>query len=258
MRFQGKTAIVTGGASGIGLAITKGLVAEGAQVLATDYSQEFLDALEDAPGLHKFQADLTAPGGPEAVVEAAKQLTGRIDIVVGSAGVASWTPAHKVSDAEWDNCLALNLTANLKLARALGEVMIPQRSGALLFVASMAGLAGIPNAVGYVASKHGVVGLTRSLAVDWAKYGLRVNALCPGVTETEMVRKGREAQPEGFKERVARIPLGRTASTDEQASVALFLVSDDASYVSGLIANNDAGGYALYSGWASPAISKAD
>jgi NAD(P)-dependent dehydrogenase (short-subunit alcohol dehydrogenase family) len=159
-----------------------------------------------------------------------------------------------LTNERWQRCIDVNLTGYFFLARDAGRVMIDQRSGVILNVASMAGLAGVPENIGYVASKHGVVGLTRSLAVDWARYGIRVNALCPGITETALIRQREAEAPEMFRARKERIPLGRVAQPVEQSRVGLFLLSDDASYVSGLVANVDAGGFALYSGFVAPKI----
>jgi NAD(P)-dependent dehydrogenase (short-subunit alcohol dehydrogenase family) len=119
-------------------------------------------------------------------------------------------------------------------------------------VASMAGLHGIPENAAYVASKHGVVGLTKALVVEWSRYGIRVNCVCPGLTATPMVEALEDQAPLVFSERKKRIPFERLATPEEQAAVILFLSSDEAGYVNGLIANVDAGCHALYAGYVFP------
>lgn len=253
-RFEGKVCIVTGAGSGIGREIVLGLLAEGATVVANDIKEAGLKEFEDAANAHPIVGDTSSPETADSLVAKALDVGGRVDILVNNAGIGIPGPAEELSNENWQRCIDVNLTGYFFLAKAAGKVMIGQRSGTVLNVSSMAGLAGVPQNIGYVASKHGVIGITRSLAVDWARYGIRVNALCPGLTETDLIRQREAEAPEMFRLRKERIPIGRIAQPVEQARVALFLVSDDASYVSGLAANVDAGGYALYSGFAAPKI----
>jgi NAD(P)-dependent dehydrogenase (short-subunit alcohol dehydrogenase family) len=253
-RFEGKICIVTGAGGGIGREIVLGLLAEGATVVANDIKEAGLKEYGETADVHPVVGDTAVPETADSLVAKALEVGGRVDILVNNAGIGAPGPAEELPNERWQRCLDVNLTGYFFLAKAAGKVMIGQRSGAVLNVASMAGLVGVPENIAYVATKHGVVGITRSLAVDWARYGIRVNALCPGLTETDLIRQ-REAQaPEMFRLRRERIPNGRIAQPVEQARVALFLLSDDAGYVSGLAANVDAGGYALYSGFAPPKI----
>jgi NAD(P)-dependent dehydrogenase (short-subunit alcohol dehydrogenase family) len=253
-RFEGKVSIVTGAASGIGREICLGLLAEGATVIANDVNEEGLGEVCSDVKAHAVSGDTSVPETAERLVAKALEVSGRVDLLVNNAGIGLPGPTENLTNERWQRCIDVNLTGYFFLARDAGRVMIDQRSGVILNVASMAGLAGVPENIGYVASKHGVVGLTRSLAVDWARYGIRVNALCPGITETALIRQREAEAPEMFRARKERIPLGRVAQPVEQSRVGLFLLSDDASYVSGLVANVDAGGFALYSGFVAPKI----
>jgi NAD(P)-dependent dehydrogenase (short-subunit alcohol dehydrogenase family) len=253
-RFEGKVSIVTGVASGIGREICIGLLHEGATVIANDVNEEGLAQIDGNAYFHAVPGDTSLPETAERLVAKAVEVGGRVDLLVNNAGVGLPGPTESMSNDRWQRSIDVNLSGYFYLARDAGRIMIEQRSGAILNVASMAGLAGVPENIGYVASKHGVVGLTRSLAVDWARYNIRVNALCPGITETALIRQREAEAPEVFRTRKERIPIGRMAQPVEQAHMALFLLSDDASYVSGLIANVDAGGYALYSGFTAPKL----
>jgi NAD(P)-dependent dehydrogenase (short-subunit alcohol dehydrogenase family) len=253
-RFEGKTCIVTGAGSGIGREIARGILAEGGTVIANDLREDRLEEYADNSNAQGVAADTSDPKTGGLLVEAALSVSGQLDILVNCAGVGLAGPAEQLEDEHWRRSMDVNLSAYFYLAKAAGNAMIPRRSGVILNVSSMAGLAGVPENVAYVASKHGVIGLTRGLCVEWARYGIRVNALCPGLTETELIAQRTREAPEKFAARRARILNGRPAQPVEQARVALFLLSEDAGYVSGLMANVDFGGHALYSGFAAPAL----
>lgn len=252
-RYAGKVAVVTGAASGIGLAIADGLLAEGATVVANDVNPEALAALAaGAPGdrLVTMAADVAAPDTPTALVEAALDLGGgRLDALFNHAGIGSATAALDLGEDEWRRVMGINVDAAWRLAVAAGRVMVDQRGGAILNTASVAGTHGLPGRLAYVTSKHAVVGLTRALAVEWGPDGVRVNAICPGLTESGMSTRLRQTNPEYWSAREAVVPLRRAGHPHEQAETALFLCSDDASYVSGLVAEVDGGAHALYSGY---------
>jgi len=145
--------------------------------------------------------------------------------------------------------MAVNLDAVFHWSQAVATAsMISRRCGAIVNVASLAGLVAIPDAAAYVASKHGVVGLTKALAVDWGRYNIRVNALCPGMTWTDLSKEDQVRNPQMFVERERRIPLGHAAQPAEQAEAILFLASAGASAVNGLIMNVDGGQLAMSSG----------
>lgn len=252
-RYDGKTAIVTGAGSGIGLAMTERLLAEGAWVIANDLDVSALQARPDER-LVAVAGDVTDPATGEVLAAAALDVgTGRVDALFNNAGITLFKPAEEYGIEEWDRVIAVNLSACWYVASAVGKVMIGQRRGAILNTASGAGLAGIANGVAYVASKHGVVGLTRALATDWGRFGIRVNALAPGFTMTAMSEVFRQQSPEAYAARASRVPLHRAGEVAEQAAMALFLNSDESSYTSGLIAVVDGGTHALSAGYKPPA-----
>jgi NAD(P)-dependent dehydrogenase (short-subunit alcohol dehydrogenase family) len=149
-----------------------------------------------------------------------------------------------------DRLMAVNFYGTVYWAQAAANVsMIPNGRGSIVNVASIAGLVGIPNDIGYVSSKHAVLGLTKALAVEWARYGIRVNAVAPGVTDSPMVQDLADKFPDTMAARISRIPVNRTGRPEEQASGILFLASDDADYITGTTLAIDGGQMALNSGW---------
>jgi len=244
-------AIVTGAGSGIGLAITRKLLAQGARVVACDLN---LDALTEVqqPGLVPLTIDVLAEKTPTTLVDAAVGMSpiGKIDSLFNCAGVLSLTPASKLTKAEWRRVMDINLDSYFFVTQAVGAVMQTHQRGAILNVASIAGSHGVPTGLAYSVSKHGVIGLTRSLAIEWAPHGIRVNALSPGFTTTGMTEDFRMGEPARYADRLSRVPLGRAGTADEQAEMALFLNSEAAGYATGLNIELDGGGHALYSGYA--------
>jgi NAD(P)-dependent dehydrogenase (short-subunit alcohol dehydrogenase family) len=173
---------------------------------------------------------------------------GRIDVLVNNAGIISRADSASVEAPSWRRVLAVNLDGVFFWSQAVAAAaMIPQRSGAIVNVASIAGMTGIPDSASYVASKHGVVGLTRALAVDWGQYNIRVNAVCPGITKTDLSAAARARHPEVYEARERRIPLGHAAEPEDQAHAILFLASADAASVHGLVMNVDGGSMAMAS-----------
>lgn len=178
---------------------------------------------------------------------------GRIDVLVNNAATIAVEPAETVSIANWERVVAVNLNGVFLWAQAVAaESMIPNKDGVIINVASIAGMVASPHMASYIATKHAVVGLTKALAVEWGVRGIRVNALCPGLTETELVAAKRAENPAVFEGRERRIPLGRPATPDDQASAILYMASPDASSVHGLIMNVDGGQLAMSSGYALP------
>lgn len=252
MRFADRIAVVTGGASGIGLATSKMLSAEGATTIIVDLN------IADA---ERAAAAIVADGGRASallcdiadeaqVSQAARDVVadfGRIDVLVNNAGISITAVAEKYDS--FDKSVAVNLCGAFYWSRAAGVAsMIANQRGSIVNVASIAGLAAIPGDIGYVAAKHGIVGLTKALAVEWAKYGIRVNCVAPGITTSEMAQAAIDKEPVFMAERIGRVPLGRMGEADDQAAAILFLASDDAAYISGITMPVDGGQMALHSG----------
>lgn len=167
----------------------------------------------------------------------------RIDILVNCVGIAEFGPTAEVSLQQWRRVLDVNLTGVFLCCREVGKTMINQRSGKIVNFASTAGISGVPQMAHYTASKHGVAGLTRALAVEWGKYNIYVNCICPGATATPMLL---ESTTEAYRaDRSKRVPLQRLGQPDEQARAALFLASPDSDYVNGSLLCVDGGVGAL-------------
>ena len=252
MRFIDQVAIVTGGASGIGLAAAKLFASEGAIVaindVRADAAYQAVDEIARVGG-----TAFAIPGDvaePEVVFDSVSQvmgLHGRIDILIANAGANFGAPAEQYS--AWRRSIAINLDGMFFWAQAAArESMIPRQRGSIVFTSSLAGLAGIVGDVGYVASKHAIVGLTRALAAEWAVHGVRVNSVAPGFTDSLLVRQTVGRDPKAFAARVGRIPLGRIGQPEDQANAMAFLCSNDGAYITGLIMQVDGGQMAVHSG----------
>ena len=236
-KVDGKVVIVTGAASGIGLATSKRLLDDGAVVVGAD-----LDAGPGALGDRwtYVPTDVTDEGAVEALVSAAVQAGGRLDGVVNAAGVAGGGLAHQVDAAEWHRVIAVNLTgtffvAKHVIAQLLTQERVDGERGSVVTIASIEGLEGTAGGSAYNASKGGVVLLTKNLAIDYGPSGIRANAICPGFIETPMTgalfgMPGMEDVAEGY---VLEHALRRYGQPEEIAAAAAFLLSSDASFVSG-------------------------
>lgn len=233
--FDGRTALVTGGAGGIGLAIARQLAEGGARVVLVDLERQALDVAAASlaePRHHLALAvDVTRPEGVEQAVATVLEATGRIDILVNSAGVALLEPAGEVSEAAWERTLAVNLTAPLLLAQSVAPAMRRQRHGRIINLASQASVVALRRHAAYCASKAGLVGLTRVLALEWASDGITVNAISPTVVDTPLGRKAWAGQVgEAMR---ALIPTGRFAQPEEVARLAVFLAGTHAGMLTG-------------------------
>ena len=252
-RFEGKVAVVTGAGAGIGAATAIGFAAEGAAVAVNDIRSEAAD---------KTVAEIIAAGGKaisiacdigdtaqvEAAASEVMSTYGRIDILVNNAGMPCAAPSEEYT--QFDRVMAVNLGGAFYWAKAAAvQSMIANRSGSIINVASLAGLAAIANDVGYTSTKHGLIGLTKALALDWAPYGIRVNCVAPGLTNSVMVAEAMEQFPEFFKTRIERIPIGRVAEPEDQAKAIMFFASDDAAYITGVTVPVDGGQMAMNSGY---------
>jgi NAD(P)-dependent dehydrogenase (short-subunit alcohol dehydrogenase family) len=233
MRFEGRRAIVTGAAGGIGGAIARGLAAEGAAVTCVDLKRPPAD---DTPGCTHIQADVCGPDVPAKAVEAAAGGDG-LDYLVNAAGVAWFGVDGSVIDTPddvWDRVLETNLTAPMRFARAAVPAMNRPGGGAMVHVASIAGLRGMDDPLdAYQVSKAGLISLSRALAVRLAPEGIRSNTVCPGAVETPMLAGIYEEDPSRRERMIAKTPLARVGRPEDVAAACLHLLSDDASFVTG-------------------------
>ncbi|MGJ3508171.1 SDR family NAD(P)-dependent oxidoreductase [Enemella sp. A6] len=244
--LSGRVAVVTGASRGIGAAIARALAGAGVDVLLTGRDEVALSTTVDACGGAGVQAeglvaDVTDPETPGRLIEAVLGHFGRLDIWVNSHGGTLRKAAREMTATEWDAIQNLNLRSTFLLCQAAAEIMREQRRGSIINVASLNSVVGNAWAAGYAASKGGVAQLTKSLALEWAGDGIRVNGIGPGMVETDMTRPLSDT-PERMSALLAHIPMGRFARPEEMGGAAVFLASDAASYVTGQIIYVD-GGY---------------
>ena len=233
-RFEGKVAVVTGAASGIGRATVERLVAEGARVVAVDLGS--LDGIEAIGGDEQVVAlagDVSDPGTGPAAVAAAVDRFGRLDVLANIAGILRTAHTHEHSLDVWDEVLAVNLTGTFLCCRAALPVMLDGGGGAIVNTSSTAALAGHPWAAAYSASKGGVLALTKVLAVEYAKRGIRANAVCPGSIRTPIT--GDFEFPEGADAKLVHriMSITKPEGPEVVAAAIAYLASDDARHVNG-------------------------
>jgi 3-oxoacyl-[acyl-carrier protein] reductase len=244
-RLDGKVALITGAGSGIGRASAERFAAEGARVVAVDLQgeAETAAAIEAAGGdALALTTDVADEEAVAAMAAAALERFGKVDVLMNNAGVLDdYLAAADTPTEVWNRVLGVNLNAHFFTARALVPQMLERGDGAIINVASTAGLNGGNGGVAYTASKHGVIGFTRQLAFDYARKGIRCNVLCPGAVETGMTKEIFASPDAAVMAAVESAPIGRWAQPDELANVALFLASDEASFVNGAVYLVDGG-----------------
>ncbi|WP_417512343.1 SDR family NAD(P)-dependent oxidoreductase [Microbacterium sp.] len=239
-RFDGKTVIVTGAASGIGKATASRIAREGGRVIAADISAEKLDALtQEVPGIVAVAGDLTKQDAIDAVLAAAGD---RVDALANVAGINDdFSPAGETTDAVWDRVIAINLTAPFKLMRAVLPVMEKAGHGAILNVASEAGVRGNASGNAYTASKHGIIGVTKSAAFMYGPKGIRVNSVAPGGVATGIPMPPNMSEAGSARLAPFQQAIPALATAEELAASITFLLSDDAVNINGAIVASDGG-----------------
>ena len=239
-QLEGQAAIVTGGAAGIGRAAALAFAEQGAKVAICDLKRERGEELARAIGREGgsaifVEADVSRPDEVEELISATVSAFGRLDCAFNNAGIeGQLAPTGECSEANFDRTIAVNLKGLWLCLRAeINQMLLQRGGGAIVNMSSVAGLVGFANLPAYVASKHGVVGLTKSAALEYAQKGIRVNAVCPGVIHTEMIDRvtGRDSAVE--KQFVDLEPMGRMGTPREIADAAVWLCSSAASFVTG-------------------------
>jgi NAD(P)-dependent dehydrogenase (short-subunit alcohol dehydrogenase family) len=227
-----KVAVVTGGASGIGAAIVDAYAVKGATVVVLDKDVDSAQRkVGDGAAAAAFGCDVTSEQSVVDAVSAVKAQFGRIDILVNSAGVGVMGPAEELAVDSWDLTMAVNLRGAFLVSQQVGRIMLAQGSGTVISLASQAATVALPGHLAYCASKSGLVGLTRVLALEWAGRGVTANTISPTVVMTPLAKQVWD-NPEGEALK-AQIPTGRFALPEEIAAVAVFLASDAAKMING-------------------------
>ncbi|HEY2745924.1 MAG TPA: 3-oxoacyl-[acyl-carrier-protein] reductase [Polyangia bacterium] len=239
-RLSGKVALITGGARGIGRATAQAFAAEGARVIVADVDADAAEATARAlgGGAIGLQLDVADPQSVKSVVATALSRAERIDILVNNAGITRDASLMKTSDEAWDAVIAVNLSGTFYMTREVAPHMVARGSGAIVNASSVVGIYGNFGQSNYVATKAGVIGMTRVWARELGRKGVRVNAIAPGFIATDMTAKMPEDVLEGMKKKT---PLGRFGAPEDVARAYVFLASDEASFINGQVLGVDGG-----------------
>ncbi len=237
LSLEGKTAVVTGGTSGIGRALSLGLAGAGANVIATARRQQQVEETAAAIEAHgrktlRVTSDVCDRASLESLRAAVMEHFGKVDILINCAGIIKRTPTLEISEDEWAGILNTNLTGTLRACQIFGRPMLERGYGRIINIASLNSFVALTEVAAYAASKAGVTSLTRSLAVEWSKKGVTVNAIAPGVFRTDINAKLLDSTARG-QELLMRTPMGRFGKTEELVGAAIYLASDGASFVTG-------------------------
>ncbi|HEV8307517.1 MAG TPA: SDR family NAD(P)-dependent oxidoreductase [Methylomirabilota bacterium] len=256
MKLAGRVAIVTGSSMGIGEGMAAAFLREGARIIVNSREQKRADQAAarlakiagEADRTLAVAADVSTREGVDRLVGEAVQRWGRLDIMVNNAGTSMIAPSAELSETDWRRTIDLNLTGAFFGCQASARVMLPKRSGSIINVGSILGQLGLPKRAAYCASKHGLIGLTKVLGTEWGRQGVRVNCINPGYIKTPMDVHDQAVGDYTDADITRRTPAGRFGSVEEIATVAVWLASDDAAYVTGTTVDVD-GGWVAYAGW---------
>ncbi len=246
MNLEGKVAIVTGGAQGIGKGIVERYVKENAKVAIFDIDKDMLEATEAemksmGGDVMTFTVDVLSKEQIFNAVNAVADKWGHIDILVNDAGICPWADFLEIPEEDWDKVMGINLKGYFLMSQAVGRIMSKQKDGgSIIHMSSVNGLAAEAQIAHYNVSKGGINMLTMSMALELAKYNIRVNAICPGFIDTRLNRSDIENE-EWLKEYLKTIPMGRVGKPSDIASAAFFLASDDSAYITGHLLVVDGG-----------------
>ncbi|MBW4043508.1 MAG: glucose 1-dehydrogenase [Acidobacteria bacterium] len=245
MSLEGKTAVVIGGTSGIGRALSLGLAEAGADVIATARRKEQVD--ETASAIEstgrrtaRITSDVADRASLEALLAQSLQTFDKVDILINCAGKIKRAPTLTFPEDVWQDILDTNLTGTLRACQIFGKHMLDRGYGRIINIASLNTFVSLSEVAAYAASKAGVAALTRSLAVEWSRHGVIVNAIAPGVFRTALNAELLDSTPRG-KELLMRTPMGRFGKTEEVVGAAVYLASDAASFVTGQVLTVDGG-----------------
>jgi NAD(P)-dependent dehydrogenase (short-subunit alcohol dehydrogenase family) len=245
-RFQNRTALVTGAGSGIGRSSALAFAQEGANVIVSDIDvqggEETVQMIQESNGdAHFFQCDVSQSAQVEALIKVTIETFGRLDFAVNNAGV-SMRPAStvEIDEAEWDRVISINLKSVWLCMKHEIPQMQKTGGGVVINMSSLAGIRGKAGTLAYSASKHGVIGMTKTAALEFAKEGIRINAICPGLTESGMTA-GLDQRPELAEQLIALIPMGRMGLSENIADGVVWLCDDKASFITGHVLVIDGG-----------------
>lgn len=233
--LKNKVAIVTGASRGLGRSIAVGLAKAGADVVVSDILEASETVKEvEAQGRKalEIRTDVSKEDEVRVLVERAKKTFNKIDILANNAGIFKMSPAEETRTEDWDKTININLKGQFLCAREVSRHMIAQKSGKIINVASIAGIMAFPDSIAYNASKAGIILLTKTLAAEWGRHNIQVNAICPGFFETEMTREF--TKDKVFMEAISKdIPLGRGGAPDELIGTVVYLASKASDYMTG-------------------------